>query len=153
MDVTTIPQTPGSRKGRKRVGRGIGSGHGKTATRGTKGQGARTGSRKRPGFEGSQTPLLRRLPKRGFKRKETGQVKPFAVINLKRLNVCKEGETVNAERLWKLGLIRSSRVSVKLLADGELKKKLTLQVHAASESAKQKVAKAGGSVELMKPNA
>ena len=149
MDVTTIPAVPGARHRRKRVGRGPGSGHGKTATRGQKGQRARTGSRKRPGFEGSRTPLIRRLPKRGFRYKATGKPKAADVVNVERLNVFKDGERVTPEQLHALGLITGPSRKVKLLGDGTLTKRVTIVVHGASDSAKAKVAKAGGSVELI----
>lgn len=152
MNVSTIPAVPGARHRRKRVGRGVGSGHGKTATRGTKGQRARTGSRKRPGFEGGRNPLIRRLPKRGFKRKETGQAEKALIINVDQLNLAKEGERVTVERLKELGLIADTRHEVKLLGDGSLTKRVTVVVHRASDSAKAKVAKAGGSVELLNPS-
>ena len=149
MNVTTIPHVPGARKRRKRVGRGIGSGHGKTATRGTKGQRARTGSRKHPGFEGGRNPLIRALPKRGFRQKATGRPEPAQLVNVRQLEACQEGERVTPERLEALGFIRSAERRVKLLADGELKKRLTVVVHQASASAKSKVEKAGGAVELL----
>ncbi len=149
MNVSTIPAVPGARHRRKRVGRGIGSGHGKTSTRGQKGQRARTGSGKRPGFEGGRNPLIRRMPKRGFRRKATGQVLPPLIVNVGQLNRCKDGEQLSPERLRALGLIPNVERPVKLLGDGELTKRLTIQVHHTSESAKAKVAKAGGTVELL----
>ena len=149
MNVSTIPAVPGARHRRKRVGRGIGSGHGKTATRGQKGQRARTGSGKRPGFEGGRNPLIRRMPKRGFRQKATGQPQPPLIVNVGQLNRCAEGEQVTHERLSELGLIRKASGPVKLLGDGELTKRLTIKVHSTSESAKDKVLKAGGTVELI----
>ena len=149
MNVSTIPAVPGARHRRKRVGRGIGSGHGKTATRGQKGQRARTGSGKRPGFEGGRNPLIRRMPKRGFRQKATGQLQPPLIVNVGQLNRCAEGEQVTPERLSELGLIRKASGPVKLLGDGELTKRLTIKVHSTSESAKDKVLKAGGTVELI----
>ena len=149
MNVATIPAVPGARHRRKRVGRGIGSGHGKTATRGQKGQRARTGEGKRPGFEGGRNPLIRRLPKRGFKQKGTGRPRPIEIVNLRQLNACQEGDRLTPERLAALGLIRDATRSVKLLGDGTLTKRLTVAVHRASASAKDKVAKAGGSIELI----
>ena len=149
MDVTTIPRARGARKRSKRLGRGLGSGKGKTAARGQKGQRARSGSSKRPGFEGGRTPLIRRIPKRGFKRKATGQAQPFQVVNVGDLEKHSAGDRVTPEALAALGLIRSARKRVKLLGDGSLTKKLTVAVHSASDSAKKKVQKAGGTVDLL----
>ncbi len=149
MNVTTIPAVPGARHRRKRVGRGIGSGHGKTSTRGQKGQRSRTGSGKRPGFEGGRNPLIRRLPKRGFRQKATGRPKPMQVVNVGQLNRCAEGERLTPERLKVLGLIGSLTQRVKLLGEGALTKRVSIAVHATSDSAKAKVEKAGGTVELL----
>ncbi len=149
MNVTTIPAVPGSRKRRKRVGRGIGSGHGKTSTRGQKGQRARTGSGKRPGFEGGQNPLIRRIPKRGFRRKATGRRLEREIINLDQLDRFQSGERVTPQRLQELGLIHDARHEIKLLGEGKLSKPLTIAVHQASASATAKVAKAGGTLELI----
>ena len=151
MDVTTIPRVAGARKRRKRVGRGIGSGHGKTSTRGQKGQRARSGSRKRPGFEGGRTPLIRQLPKRGFRDKATGRVQPLKILNVGQLDRCQDGEQVTPDRLRAWGLIRGGGYRVKLLGDGTLTKRLTIHVHSVSEGAKAKVAQAGGTVELISP--
>ncbi len=132
---------------RKRVGRGIGSGTGKTAGRGTKGQNARTGGGVRPGFEGGQNPLYRRLPKkRGFK--PHLQVK-FQVVNVSSLESLGKA-AVDAKALIEAGLIRDNDQPVKLLGDGELKKAVTVKVHAATKSATAKIQKAGGKVELLK---
>lgn len=150
MNVSTIPATPGARHRKKRVGRGIGSGHGKTSTRGQKGQRARTGSGKRPGFEGGRNPLIRSIPKRGFRQKATGRPLPTEVINLEELNKLTDGERLNPERLQALGFIRNAQHRIKLLGDGEIKKRLVLAVHAASASATAKFAKAGGKLELLK---
>ena len=149
MNVTSLPAIPGSRHRKKRVGRGVGSGHGKTSTRGQKGQRARTGSRKHPGFEGGQNPLIRRLPKRGFKRKDTGRKLISEVVNLSHLQRFRDGSRVTVEQLEAAGLIRDAGHRIKLLGDGECAKKLTVAVHAASESAKAKLAKVGGSVGLI----
>lgn len=149
MDVATIPAIPGARHRRKRVGRGIGSGHGKTSTRGQKGQRARTGSGKRPGFEGGRTPLIRHLPKRGFRQKTTGRTVVVEVINVRQLERCPDGEQITPDRLMELGLTRNPDAIVKLLGDGTLTKRLNVVVHAASASAKVKVEQAGGSVELL----
>ncbi len=149
MNVTNIPAVPGARKRRKRVGRGIGSGHGKTSTRGQKGQRARTGSGKRPGFEGGRNPLIRRTPKRGFRQKATGRPKPAEVVNVRQLNRFADGARVTPEELQAYGLIDGTAGQVKLLGDGSLTKRLTIRVHGASASAKEKVGKAGGAVELI----
>ena len=149
MNVSTIPAVPGARHRRKRVGRGIGSGHGKTSTRGQKGQRARTGSGKRPGFEGSRNPLIRRLPKRGFRQKATGHALPVEVVNVRQLNRFQDGERVTLERLTAAQLISGPAIVVKLLGDGALTKRVTIVVHRTSASAKEKVAKAGGAVELI----
>ena len=149
MDVTTIPAAPRARHRKKRVGRGIGSGHGKTATRGQKGQRSRTGSRKRPGFEGGRTPLIRHLPKRGGRDKTSGHVRPREVVNIESLNRFEDGAQVTPQLLRARGLVRYEGGVVKLLGEGTLTKKLRVQVHAVSESAKAKVQSAGGTVELL----
>lgn len=149
MNVSSIPAVPGARHRKKRVGRGIGSGHGKTSTRGQKGQRARTGEGKRPGFEGGRTPLIRRLPKRGMRQKATGRPSPDQILNVQQLNVCADGERVTPERLRALGLIASSGRTIKLLGEGSLTKRVTVVVHRASESAKAKVTQAGGTVEFI----
>ena len=132
---------------RKRVGRGIGSGYGKTAGRGTKGQNARTGGGVRPGFEGGQNPLAKRLPKkRGFS--PLSRVE-FQVVNLGQLDRLKDGTTIDASVLAGAGLIKHADKRVKLLARGEVAKKLTMKVHAASAAAKAAIEKAGGSLELV----
>ena len=149
MDVSTLPSVPGARHRRKRVGRGIGSGHGKTSTRGQKGQRARTGSGKRPGFEGGRTPLIRLLPKRGGRDKATGHTSAAEIVNVHQLNRCQDGERVTPERLRALHLIGDAGRVVKLLGDGALTRRVTVVVHRTSESAKAKVLKAGGIVELI----
>ena len=149
MNVSTIPAVPGARHRRKRVGRGIGSGHGKTSTRGQKGQRSRTGSGKRPGFEGGRNPLIRRLPKRGFRQKATGRELTVELINVRQLNRFQDGERVTLERLRAAQLISDPSRTVKLLGDGALTKRITVVVHRTSASAKEKVTKAGGTVELI----
>ncbi len=149
IDVTSIPAVPGARHRRKRVGRGVGSGHGKTSTRGQKGQRARTGSRKRPGFEGGRNPLIRRLPKRGFRYKATGRPWALEIVNVGQLERCEQGEQITPARLAAMGFIANASRPVKLLGDGTLSKRLTIQVHQTSESAKAKVIQAGGTVELI----
>ena len=153
MKLTEIADNPGSRKKRMRVGRGIGSGKGKQSGRGGKGQTARSGVRIK-GFEGGQMPLHRRLPKRGFNNIFRLE---YAEINLDRLQdavdrkAIEAGATVTAESLVKAGVLRRSRDGVRLLGRGELKAKLTIEVHGASKSAIAAVEKAGGSVKILAP--
>jgi large subunit ribosomal protein L15 len=132
---------------RKRIGRGIGSGRGKTAGRGTKGQNARTGGGVRPGFEGGQNPLAKRLPKkRGF-----ASLNPtnYQVVNLGALDRFKDGATIDAPALADAGLIKKAAGLVKLLASGKLTKKLTVKVNGASAAAKSAVESAGGTLEIV----
>lgn len=137
-----------SAKDKKRVGRGIGSGYGKTAGRGTKGQNARTGGGVRPGFEGGQNPLAKRLPKkRGFTALNHTQ---YQVVNLDGLETLKVGATVDVEALVAAGLVKKLTERTKLLARGVLTKKLTVKVNAASTAAIKSVEAAGGSVEIIK---
>ena len=153
MKLSDIADNAGSRKKRMRVGRGIGSGKGKTAGRGGKGQTARSGVRIK-GFEGGQMPLHRRLPKRGFN--NIFRVE-FAEINLDRIQQAVDSklidvkETVNAESLVKSGVVRRAKGGIRLLGRGELKAKLNLEVHGASKSAVAAVEKAGGSVKILAP--
>ena len=153
MKLSDIADNAGSRKKRMRVGRGIGSGKGKTAGRGGKGQTARSGVRIK-GFEGGQMPLHRRLPKRGFNNIFRLE---FAEINLDRLQEAVNSklvdvkETVTAESLVKAGVLRRSRDGVRLLGRGELKAKLNIEVHGASKPAIAAVEKAGGSVKILAP--
>ena len=136
----------GANKKNKRVGRGIGSGHGKTATRGYKGQKSRAGSSLRPGFEGGQMPLYRRLPKRGFTnifRKE------YAIVNLDVLGGFNAGATVDPQVLREKGIVRDLRDGLKILGNGELKHALIVRAHKFSKSAAEKIQKAGGSVEVI----
>lgn len=128
----------------KRIGRGIGSGLGKTSARGGKGQTARSGSSIRAGFEGGQMPLYRRLPKRGFTNLFANR---FNAINVSELNRFEAGATVDREALVKAGLVRHDNLPVKLLGKGKLEKKLNVKVNKASASAKQAVEKLGGKVE------
>jgi len=136
----------GSKKKRKRVGRGEGSGHGKTSCRGHKGQLARSGGGKGPGFEGGQTPLQRRLPKKGF-------ISPnkieYQVINVSDLGCFKPGEVVDVISLQKSGLIKSNKIPVKILGDGELEINVIVKANKFSIAAKEKIEKAGGKAEEM----
>ncbi|TKW76910.1 MAG: 50S ribosomal protein L15 [Bradyrhizobium icense] len=153
MKLSDIADNAGSRKKRMRVGRGIGSGKGKQAGRGGKGQTARSGVRIK-GFEGGQMPMHRRLPKRGFN--NIFRVE-FAEINLDRIQQAVDSklidvkETVNAESLVKSGVVRRARGGIRLLGRGELKAKLNIEVHGASKSAIAAVEKAGGSVKILAP--
>jgi large subunit ribosomal protein L15 len=129
-----------------RVGRGIGSKLGKTAGRGNKGQKSRSGYSRRPGFEGGQMPLHRRIPKRGF-RNPFGR--EYAVLNVAALNGFPAGETVTPERLLAARLVRNLRDGVKILGEGELKVELAVRAHAFSKSAREKIARAGGRIEVL----
>jgi large subunit ribosomal protein L15 len=141
-----LSPAPGSHRKTKRLGRGIGSGLGKTAGKGHKGQKARKSGGIRPGFEGGQTPLYRRIPKTGFSNQPFEN--NFSIVNLKDLNCFDNGSVVNAESLFKNGLIKTQRIPVKLLGAGNLDKKVTVQVAKVSESAKAAVEKAGGTITL-----
>ncbi|MGV2942208.1 50S ribosomal protein L15 [Mesobacillus sp. LC4] len=146
MKLHELKPAEGSRKERKRLGRGIGSGQGKTAGKGHKGQNARSGGGVRPGFEGGQTPLFRRLPKRGFtniNRKE------YAVVNLDALNVFEDGTEVTPELLIETGLVRKELAGVKILAKGSLEKKLTVKAHKFSSAAEEAIKAAGGQTEVI----
>jgi large subunit ribosomal protein L15 len=141
-----LTPSPGSKRGRKRLGRGPGSGRGKTATHGVKGQGKRgTGHAVRPGFEGGQMPLHMRLPKKGFTNIFRKEVQ---IVNLAALAAFEDGAVVDIPALTARGLIRAKGGIVKVLGDGEAPKKLTVKVNRISAGARQKVEAAGGSVEL-----
>jgi large subunit ribosomal protein L15 len=133
-------------KRRKRIGRGIGSGHGKTSTKGHKGQRARSGYSKRPGFEGGQNPLYRRLPKRGFNNAEFRR--EYAIVNLNRIAALNEVE-ISPEVLEARGVIKRAGFELKVLGNGELLKPVTVKAHRFSESAKAKIEKAGGQAILI----
>jgi large subunit ribosomal protein L15 len=146
VSLSTLGPAKGSRKRKVRVGRGMGSKLGKTAGAGNKGQQSRRGYSRRRGFEGGQMPLHRRVPKRGFHNLFGVE---YSVINLEELNVFPAGETVTPELLRAHGFVRRSIGPIKVLGDGELKNKLTVHAHAFSASAKEKIAKAGGSFEVV----
>ncbi len=144
LTLSNLSPNPGSRKNRKRIGRGQGSGHGKTATRGHKGYKARSGSSIKPGFEGGQMPLQRRIPKRGFNnifRKE------FAIVNVNDLDVFEAGTKIDLAALVDAGLVAKKYKLVKVLGDGELSKSLTVSVDKLSETARKKIEAAGGTIE------
>lgn len=147
--LLNLTSNPGARKRRKVVGRGVGSGHGTYSTRGMNGQRQRTGSGKKPGFEGGQTPLFRRLPKfRGFT--NINRVE-FQVVNVGKLNQFEENSDIDVIKLFEKKLISSKSKPVKILGDGDLTKKLNIKVDRISESAKLKIEKANGTAtELMK---
>ena len=145
MKLNELSPAAGSRKSRKRLGRGVGSGTGKTAGRGTKGLNSRSGGGVRPGFEGGQMPLHRRLPKRGF---TNIFKKQFAVINIRDLSRFESGSTVDEAALIKAGLVKGKRDGIKLLGLGNIDYPLTVKVSQASRSAIEKIQAAGGSVEV-----
>jgi len=148
MKLDELRPAPGAVVRRKRVGRGPGSGHGKTSTKGNKGHKARSGGGKTNGFEGGQMPLYRRLPKRGFL--PHGGKTEYAVVNLKSLGAFASGAIVDPDGLVKAGLIkRAARGRVKLLGEGAVPHALTVRVHAISESAKTKIEGQGGRVEVL----
>jgi large subunit ribosomal protein L15 len=144
--VGTLRPPRGAHKRRKRIGFGMGSGHGKTATRGSKGQRSRAGSRTRPGFEGGQMPLHRRLPKRGF---TNIFKKRFAVINLRDLKDFTAAETVTPQLLTSRGLVKKLGDGLRILGDGDLKAPLKISAHHFSKSALEKIKKAGGTAEVI----
>jgi len=147
ITLSNLKPFAGSRHREKRVGRGPGSGHGKTSCRGQKGQRARSGGGVPPWFEGGQMPLIRRLPKRGFKNPFRVEYDVVNVGDLARR--FSEGATVDVEALKAVGLVKGREVRVKLLGDGEIDFAITVRVHAASKSAREKIEKAGGRVELL----
>ena len=146
MKLNELKPAEGSKKVRNRVGRGIGSGNGKTSGRGHKGQNARSGGGVRPGFEGGQMPLYRRLPKRGF---NNIFAKQYVTINVEALERFENGTEVTPELLKETGVISKVLDGVKVLGRGELSKSLTVKVAKFSESAKEKFEKAGGKAEVM----
>lgn len=144
MELNTLQPALGASKNRKRIGRGTGSGHGKTATKGHKGQKARSGGSVRPGFEGGQMPMQRRLPKRGFLPPTRTE---YVVVNLYQLDSFESGSCVDVDVLKECGLLKSIGDGVKILAKGEVTKPLTVKAHKFSATAKEKIIAAGGSVE------
>jgi large subunit ribosomal protein L15 len=144
MELNNIKPAIGATKNRKRIGRGPGSGHGKTACKGHKGQKARSGGSIKAGFEGGQMPMQRRLPKRGF---NPLNKKEFALVNLGQLEVFDAGTSIDIEQLLKTGLISKVLDGVKILATGELTKSLTVKAHKFSAAAKEKIIAAGGTIE------
>ena len=147
MKLHELSPAEGSVKEGFRKGRGAGSGNGKTAGKGHKGQNARSGGGVRPGFEGGQLPLYRKLPKRGFNNYRFA--KQYAVINVQSLNKFNDGEVVDGEALLKLGMLNELFDGVKVLGEGEITKKLTVKAAVFSASAKEKIEAAGGKTEVV----
>ena len=144
--LNELKPVPGARHSRKRVGRGTGSGHGKTSGKGNKGQNARSGGGVRPGFEGGQIPLFQRLPKRGF---QNINRKEYAIVNLCDLNVFDNGTVVTPDLLIDAKIIKEIKSGVKILGCGTLEKKLTIKAHKFSASASEEIKKAGGTAEVI----
>jgi len=146
MTLDELKPAAGSNRKRKRVGRGDGSGHGKTSCRGHKGQGARSGGGTKPGFEGGQMPLQRRLPKRGFHNQFRIEM---SVVNITQLEAFASGTEVTPESLVAQGLVRGKTPRIKILGDGSLSKPLTVKAHGFSAKAKAKIEASGGKTELI----
>lgn len=146
MKLHELSPAEGSVKPAWRKGRGPGSGNGKTAGKGHKGQNARSGGGVRPGFEGGQIPLYRKLPKRGFNNRFA---KEYAIVNLDALNSFNDGDTVNLEALLSCGKIKKALDGLKILGNGEITKKITVQAKVFSKSAKEKIEAAGGKAEVI----
>jgi large subunit ribosomal protein L15 len=153
MKISDLKPAAGSTHRKRRVGRGIGSGSGKTSGRGHKGRGSRAGGNTPPGYEGGQMPLQRRLPKRGFRRLQKNEARreEFAVVNLERLAAFVDGATVDAAALAERGIVPKGR-KIKVLGEGTLSAKLTVRADAFSASAREKIAAAGGTAEQVAPN-
>ena len=147
MKLHNIHPAEGATKTRKRVGRGCGSGLGKTSGKGHKGQNARSGGGVRPGFEGGQLPLFRRLPKRGFSNAKFKTV--YAVLNLSDLNKFEDGAVVTPELLHEMGIVKNMLDGIKILGNGKLEKKLTVKAHKFSSVAKEQIEKLGGKAEVI----
>ncbi|MGL5270718.1 MAG: 50S ribosomal protein L15 [Selenomonadaceae bacterium] len=146
MNLHELSPAPGSKKTRTRVGRGLGSGLGKTSGRGHKGQNSRSGGGVRSGFEGGQMPLYRRLPKRGFKNIFAQQ---FAEVNVSSLNRFEDGATVDPVALIEAGILKNVRDGIRILGNGEITKKLTVIANGFTKSAEEKITAAGGKVEVI----
>ncbi len=147
MRLHDLKPAEGSRKSKKRVGRGTGSGLGTTAGRGMNGQNSRSGGGVRPGFEGGQMPLFRRIPKRGFTNARFK--KQWSIVNVSDLNQFRAKTKVTPELLVEKGLVKSLNYEVKILGDGELTKELTISAHKFTQSAREKIEAAGGKVEVI----
>ncbi|HHN64146.1 MAG TPA: 50S ribosomal protein L15 [Nitrospirae bacterium] len=147
MKIDELRPAEGSKKKKKRVGRGPGSGHGKTSCRGHKGQKARSGGGVSPGFEGGQMPLHRRLPKRGFRNAPFRKV--YTIVNIKTLERLKDVDVITPELLLEKGVIKGIKDGLKVLGDGELSRAITIRANAFSETARKKIEQAGGKVEVI----
>ena len=147
MRLHTLSPRPGAKHRKKRLGQGESSGHGKTSGRGGKGQTARSGSSIKPGFEGGQMPLVRRIPKRGFNNKQHGTI--FTPVNLDALNDFQDGTLVDVDALMDAGFANGKSDGVKILGNGKLERKLTVRAHAFSATAKHKIEELGGCCELV----
>jgi large subunit ribosomal protein L15 len=146
LSINTLKPAHGANRKNKRVGRGMGSGHGKTSARGYNGQLSRAGASVRPGFEGGQMPLYRRMPKRGFTnifRKE------YVAINLERLSEFEAGAVIDPEILKSKGIVKNAQDGIKILGVGELPHALTIRAHKFSKSAEEKIKKVGGTIEVI----
>lgn len=146
MKLHELKPVSGARHSKKRVGRGTGSGLGKTSGKGHKGQNARSGGGVRPGFEGGQTPLFKRLPKRGFTNVSR---KEYAIVNVEDLNQFRKNSTVTIEKLQEKGLVKKEFNGIKILGNGKLEKSLTVQAHKFSKSAEKAIVEAGGKIEVI----
>ncbi len=148
MKINELKPAAGSKKRAKRIGRGLGSGHGRYATKGLKGQKSRSGGSKGAGFEGGQMPLQRRIPKRGFS--NAPFKKEYAIVNLEDINkIINEFDIITPEILLQKGIVKDLKDGLKILGDGEIKKSITVKTHAISKSALQKIQSAGGKVEVI----
>jgi len=148
MKINELKPAEGSKRKPKRIGRGLGSGHGRTSTKGHKGQKARSGGAKGPGFEGGQMPLQRRTPKRGFTNAPFKKV--YSIVNLDDLNkIIDNVEVITPEVLLEKGIIKKIKDGVKILGNGDIKKSITIKTHAISKSARQKIESKGGKVEVL----
>lgn len=144
MQIQDVKPRPGAKKRRKRIGCGESSGHGKTSCKGHKGQKARAGAGIRPGFEGGQMPLHRRLPKKGFSNAQFRDV--YEVVNVSALNAFEDGTVVNETLLRESNIVNRNCDAIKILGSGELSRKLTIEIKNVSASAREKIEKAGGSI-------
>ena len=147
MNLHTLKPPPGSVKGRKRIGRGQGSGYGKTAGKGSKGQKCRSGYSRKPGFEGGQMPLIRRIPKRGFTNIFR---KVFAEVNVADLSRFEAGSVVTPEELRRAKLVKQVKDGIKVLGRGDISIPITVKAHKFSKSAREKIVGAGGQIEVLK---
>lgn len=144
MRIQDVKPRPGAKKRRKRIGCGESSGHGKTSCKGHKGQKARAGAGIRPGFEGGQMPLHRRLPKKGFSNVQFRDV--YEVVNVSSLNLFEDGSVINEESLREKGIVNRNCDAIKILGSGDLTRKLTIEIKSVSASAREKIEKAGGTI-------